>query len=516
METIHYFLPSPSIPSLNFLVQTITIISFLASLHCFFNRLYFHPLSKIPGPRLAAATFWYEFYYNAIRDGTYIKKFQQMHTAYNSSVIRIAPNHVHVNDPNFYSKIFNNRTAYLKDPGFYKTIGATESFLAITDPQEHRIQRHKVSSLFSTKAVDTMAPRILVIAQKAAQCMITNERQQRPIDMHQLSRSFSADILFEILFDQPQNILGSQEKSPELLQSLDAFLNHLWIIKSFPIIGWLAFNMPQSLAQKVVPGFKSFRNNCEKWVQAAIDRQNFCKATGTHPSSNTIFDLLLAANSDDDYSTRTLPELVDDAFMLVVAGTDSAGNTIANAIYYILADPSISDKLFNELQDNGITSLDSFDCRLVQRLPYLTAVLKETMRIYTLGPGVFPRVVPDGGVTVGGHFLPAGTVISETQFSMHHNPAIFPSPSTFNPERWLGDQAKELEKYLVPFSRGPRACLGMNIAYAQMYIILALLFSRFEMELFETDAESMEWVDHGNAVTRSSVKVRVRRDRWAL
>lgn len=167
-------------------------------------------------------------------------------------------------------------------------------------------------------------------------------------------------------------------------------------------------------------------------MQAAVDRQISCKTTGIDPPSNTIFDLLLAPSSDGRPSTRTIPELMDDAFMLVVAGTDSAGNTLANAIYYILASPSISLKLFEELQDNGITSLENFDCRLVQRLPYLvrfpinsrsylerfssdlkmqTAVLKETMRIYTLGPGVFPRVVPDGGVTVGGYFLPAGVCI---------------------------------------------------------------------------------------------------------
>lgn len=83
METTQHLLLGCSISSRAILaLQTITIIVVFASLHCFLKRLYFHSLSKIPGPRLAAATFWYEFYYNVIRDGTYIKRFPQLHTRY--------------------------------------------------------------------------------------------------------------------------------------------------------------------------------------------------------------------------------------------------------------------------------------------------------------------------------------------------------------------------------------------------------------------------------------------------
>ncbi|TGO39669.1 hypothetical protein BHYA_0049g00040 [Botrytis hyacinthi] len=66
-------------------LQIIVIAVLLTSICCVFQRLYFHPLSKIPGPRLAAATSWYEFYYNAIRDGLYIRSFEKMHTDYIST-----------------------------------------------------------------------------------------------------------------------------------------------------------------------------------------------------------------------------------------------------------------------------------------------------------------------------------------------------------------------------------------------------------------------------------------------
>lgn len=98
-----------------------------------------------------------------------------------------------------HDRIFHNRTNYLKDPSFYKTIGATESFLAIIDPQEHRMQRQKISSLFSTKAVETMTPQILAIAQTAAKCVMKFGENEQPIDMHRLCRSFSVSWFYILI-----------------------------------------------------------------------------------------------------------------------------------------------------------------------------------------------------------------------------------------------------------------------------------------------------------------------------
>ncbi|KAF7943865.1 uncharacterized protein EAE97_005935 [Botrytis byssoidea] len=496
-------------------LQLIVIVVGFTSLCCAFQRLYLHPLSKIPGPRLAAATSWYEFYYNAIRDGIYTRSFEKMHTDYNSSVVRIAPNHVHVNDPEFYSKMFNNRTIYRKDPGFYKQISVSESILSILDPHEHRLRRQKVNSLFSIKAADSMAPDILTIAQKAANIMMKRGEEKRPIDMHRLCRSISSEVLFKILFDEPQDLLDSQEEHPDLLTSMDGFLNNFWIMKAFPAVGWLATNLPESLAQKAVPGFKSIRDKCGKWATMAVARQNSREIIKNDSSSNTVFDLLLAPTPEEPRSEFSIPDLVDEAFLFVFAGTDTTGSTIANALYYILSSASVSSNLLGELNSHGITSHETFDCNLVQRLPYLTAVVKESMRVHTMVPGTLPRIVPDGGVVVDGHFIPAGTSISQTNLSLHHNASIFPSPEKFDPERWYRDEKKVLEKHFAPFSKGSRSCLGMNLANKEIHIVVGLFISRFEMELYETDARSMEWADRANAVNKSTVKVLVKRDRWA-
>ena len=81
-------------------------------------------------------------------------------------------------------------------------------------------------------------------------------------------------------------------------------------------------------------------------------------------------------------------------------------------------------------------------------------------------------------------------------YAVSHDPAIFPSHTTYNPSRWLNDpkapSGKQLSRYMVSFGRGTRSCVGMQMAYAELYIGLSTLFRRFELELFETDRTAVD------------------------
>lgn len=103
-------------------VLTMAAITLITTTMTIFNRLYLHPLSNIPGPKLAAVTKWYQFYYDVIEGGTFVRKLPEWHRKYSrfnhpdhessflisymleSPVIRISPDHVHINDPVFYQE----------------------------------------------------------------------------------------------------------------------------------------------------------------------------------------------------------------------------------------------------------------------------------------------------------------------------------------------------------------------------------------------------------------------------
>ncbi len=99
----------------------------------------------------------------------------------------------------------------------------------------------------------------------------------------------------------------------------------------------------------------------------------------------------------------------------------------------------------------------------LKKLPYLTACIEENLRITAGVPHRLARMAPKQGLRFHEWDIPAGTPVSMSIYLMHRrNPAIFPQPDDFIPERWLSPDAKILKKYLVPFAKGPRACLGIE------------------------------------------------------
>lgn len=117
----------------------------------------------------------------------------------------------------------------------------------------------------------------------------------------------------------------------------------------------------------------------------------------------------------------------------------------------------------------------------LERLPYLTAVINEGLRLNEAAAHRLGRVFPEKTLDYHGTLIPNGSLVSMTTLLMHMNEDIFPDPKAFKPERWLGN--KRLERYLAPFSRGPRACLGINLARAELYVVLATIYRRFDFDV---------------------------------
>lgn len=122
------------------------------------------------------------------------------------------------------------------------------------------------------------------------------------------------------------------------------------------------------------------------------------------------------------------------------------------------------------------------------------AVFKEGLRFYPPVAGEMPRVVPKGGATIAGQFVPHGTVVAAAQYAMNHAPRNFADSFSFQPERFLTPDKFPTDNFdvLQPFSTGPRNCVGKNLAYAEMRTLLARLVWNFDLEL--TDPED-NWMD---------------------
>jgi len=113
-----------------------------------------------------------------------------------------------------------------------------------------------------------------------------------------------------------------------------------------------------------------------------------------------------------------------------------------------------------------------------------------------LTPGVaagLKRVVSKGGIEVEGTQIPQDTIIHVSQHLVNTDARLWSEPRKFKPERWLvgKEERREMEANLVTFSKGPRMCMGINLAYCELYIAVATMFRKLEMKVDGTTEEDV-------------------------
>ncbi len=138
---------------------------------------------------------------------------------------------------------------------------------------------------------------------------------------------------------------------------------------------------------------------------------------------------------------------------------DTTSTTMTFCLYHVYANPAVKERLWKELDEAFPDLSQPITYKKCESLPYLTAVIKETLRMYSASPAVLPRVVPPGGLSIGDKFfLPAGTEVGAQAYSMHRKPEIYGNDClVWRPERWLdvdAEQLKMMTKAFVPFSIG--------------------------------------------------------------
>jgi cytochrome P450 len=170
--------------------------------------------------------------------------------------------------------------------------------------------------------------------------------------------------------------------------------------------------------------------------------------------------------------TRYLHLQDANAQTFLIAGSETTATTLSGATYLLAKNPEVYAKLVDEIRSR-FTSQAEITIDEVNTLPYLIAVFQEALRYYPPVATGFPRVVPKGGDTISGHYMPEGTAVYVSQHAAYHSERNYKDPEAFVPERWLGDEKYKDDKRETwnPFSFGPRNCLGKK------YVALVSLYS---------------------------------------
>ena len=218
--------------------------------------------------------------------------------------------------------------------------------------------------------------------------------------------------------------------------------------------------------------FLQQRSRIDQLLYRLIDER---RDQADDPNRIDILALLMTAR-DEAGQPMTDEELRDELITLLLVGHDTTASTLAWAFYWIHKTPGVLDKVMAELASIP----DNSDPIALTRLPYLTAVCQEALRIRPVAPVAFARVTKHA-FRVMDHEVPPGTSLLPAIYLTHRQPDLFPDPDQFRPERFLERQFSPYE--YLPFGGGDRICIGMAFAQFEMKLALATILSRFRLKL---------------------------------
>ncbi|KAL9092259.1 MAG: hypothetical protein Q9165_004433 [Trypethelium subeluteriae] len=449
-------------------------------------RLYFHPLARFPGPRFAAITYLYAQYYDLWLGGRYVFKLQELHDRY-GPVVRFMPDDLHFNDPDYFDDIYTTSGKPGKPFKWANAFGPYPAALGTVDYNLHRIRRGAVNPYFSKQSVNQITPFLIPIIEKFCARFDTASRTGERINLKYAYAALMMDSMWEYCFSRTPDRVLSPDFDKRSFDNIDSFVDTSLINIYYPWLMTWIYKIPEPWLKVIMPAMKEIvdeRESLASQIEAIRSGKDTAAATSGHKT--ILHDLLASALPPQEKGRNRLR---DEAFSLVTAGSSTTAYSLKCISYHIQANPIVHQKLLNELKTVMPRRTDVPRLADLEKLPYLSAVIYEGLRIVHPVTHRNMRYFPQKTLIYNDIPIPPGTIVAMSSVLLHENPEVFPEPRAFKPERWLGPEEvrQKLQRHFVAFSRGTRGCLGMNLAWAELFLILAMVFRRFEFDLRQVD-----------------------------
>ncbi|KAJ0122769.1 trichodiene oxygenase [Diaporthe amygdali] len=432
-----------------------------------------HPLSPIPGPKMAAASYLPEFYYDVICLGRYTTKIREMHEKY-GPLIRINPDEVHCSDPYFADEIYavggRKRNKTLHQVNAIPVGNKTE--FATTDHDLHRTRRAPVAKFFSRSVTMNLEHEIAAHAQRLCDKILAEGGQGAPFDLTIAYSNLSTDVIsgycFGESFGESFNLLEKPGWSANFRQPNLSTLKYWFLFRFFPSLKnltklgvWFIDYLPPDIALFV----QTMQVDIPKLVTKTINNLN---AGIVYPRPVLVGALIGSSLSEEEKA----PERISaETLSILGAGTETTAWCLSVMTYHILTNPEIFENLTHELKEAVPDSQRLPHWATLEKLPYLSGVIQEGLRLSYGVAGRTARVPTEEDLVYRGgrqdksirYVIPRGYAIGMSAFVSHHDETLFPESTKFQPERWFDPQnRKELDRGFLSFSKGSRACLGMK------------------------------------------------------
>ncbi|KAF2164366.1 hypothetical protein M409DRAFT_25245 [Zasmidium cellare ATCC 36951] len=483
-------LHQPTLP--NILLSLLTALTlYLLTLALY--RLYLHPLSRFPGPTLAALTYLYEIHHDVFTtpNGQFATHLNTLHARY-GPIIRCSPDEIHVQDSAWFDTLIGG-PGHVRDKWAKanRANGSPGSLASATGHELHRMRRGALNPFFSKRTVDQLETSIRAKTEKLCAKIAEYAREEKVVELGTAFTALTLDVITEYCYDKCQNCLDEEDFAPRWKALMMQLFESTPVAKHFPIVAQTLASLPRFVVKYLNPGFVPFFEAQDLIQDQArqiwlAEQKNPSKPTSEDERPKTIFHGIL--NSNLPPQEKSMQRMADEAFVLIVAGGETTARVATVILANLLQNPTLYQRLRKEIA-NVMSGPELPSTRQLEDIPLMRAVVQEGIRIAAPVTSRPMLIAPNEEMRYKEWVIPRSTPTSMTLQSVLFDPEIFPSPHTFDPERWIraAEEGKRLDRFLVTFSKGTRMCIGTNVAYAEMYLAVAALVARFDFEFVDFD-----------------------------
>ncbi|CAK7234810.1 hypothetical protein SBRCBS47491_009075 [Sporothrix bragantina] len=457
--------------------------------------VFFSPLARIPGPKMYALTSWRLAYDDWVGERT--RKMYKLHMKYGTAV-RVGPNEVS------FSSLAALRTIYGAGSGFERTsfyrmfeVYGRKNMFTFGPGRDHAARKKMVANSYAKSSM-LKGDIATLIEDKARQYVdFIEASDNRTSEIFASLHYFSIDSITQFLYGKSgaTACLTGSKVHRDLISDI--------IDKARRRLSWFSVHMPDFInavyAQTGLLGAIAERylypmQKPTTYTGIRDYAMRACETFADDAANKSIAEIDLEPSVIAKlwkHHTTQKKDGLDNADIAaecadhLLAGIDTTSDTLMFAIW-LLSRPEnrkYQEKIIADVKSIGTESLNEHGiprAEACDKLPYVAAVIKETLRLFPPLPGSEPRL-SHATTTIDGYVVPANATVSISPLVLQRNPDVFKDPLTFNPDRWLSEDedTAEMNRWYWAFSSGGRMCIGLHLAMAEMTTLLASVYRKY-------------------------------------
>ncbi|KAI0547646.1 cytochrome P450 [Xylaria curta] len=443
-------------------------------------NVFFHPLAKYPGPKLASISdIWVAYHYSS---GKWPWVIEQTIKEY-GNIVRIGPNSLVFLEPQAAIDIHGPKRdlkdTFVKTPIMDGLGDEDDGLLWERNPEKHRAVSKTMSPAFSGNSLRAKIPTL----NKHIDLMISQMRkqdQEAGLDVSVWFTWLAMDSATDLACGWELHELRDV-KSHAFLDGMEAASMLAIILSTTKICPILTPAVMLLTPWRLMRSLPQMIKDMRATVLERIEIRD-------RPKHSDFFEQLLPPGKEAPKTNKQVQHILTVIGQLIIGGYDTTSVTTYMLVYFGLRNPEVLAELKREIRES-FSRYEDITADNLRVLPWLNACMQETLRVVTVATHhSLPRISP--GAMVDGIYVPKGVICRTSLFTYNRSERFFHDPSSFRPQRWLSPDhpkydpvfANDDHRAYMPFIIGPRQCPGREMAKITFRLVVAKLFWSFDIE----------------------------------